>query len=128
MQTNQVRVSRELFESARMFAKPNTRSINQQIEFWAKLGRIGEANPEMSVTEVKILLVSLEQSKQGMTSEFVLDSKLKDKVVIPKKKKHIVTKHVKEDGLLALLSTLKPLDVTFPDVDKDLLSLDNISL
>jgi hypothetical protein len=45
-----------------------------------------------------------------------------------KKKKHHVTKHVKEESLLTLLSTLKPLDVKFPDVDKDLLSLDNISL
>ena len=128
MQTNQVRVSRELFESARMFAKPNTRSINQQIEYWAKLGRIGEANPEMSFTEIKMLLVNLEQAKQGMAGEFVLDSKLKDKAMTHKKKKHHVTKHVKEESLLTLLSTLKPLDVKFPDVDKDVLSLDNISL
>ena len=73
MSTNQVRVSNELYESARAIAKPKTRSINQQIEYWAKLGKIGEANPQLSIFEIKNLLVSLEQAKQGQVSQYIFE-------------------------------------------------------
>jgi len=63
MSTFQVRVSQELYESARIMGKPQIRSINQQVEYWAQLGRAGEANPELTISEVENLLMRLEQKK-----------------------------------------------------------------
>ena len=42
-----VRVSDELYEAARIAAKTEFRSIPQQIEFWARLGRAAYDNPDL---------------------------------------------------------------------------------
>ena len=56
-----------------MAPKPKTRPINQQIEYWAKLGKIGEANSQLSIVEIKNLLVSLEQAKAGQVMKYSFD-------------------------------------------------------
>lgn len=57
--------------------------------------------------------------------EFELEG---EEAIIRKEGGRLIVEPVKKQGLLALLATLAPLDENFPDVDNDLLSLDNDSL
>ena len=71
MGTRSVRVDEALYDVASVVAKANTRSTNQQIEHWAKLGKIGEANPNLRIAEIQSLLISTAQVEQGQTSEYI---------------------------------------------------------
>jgi hypothetical protein len=53
-----VRVSDELYEAARSAAKAELRSIPQQIEFWARLGRAAYDNPDLPIDFVSDILMS----------------------------------------------------------------------
>jgi len=49
-----------------------------------------------------------------------------NEAVIIKEEGMLIVKPVKRPSLLSLLETLEPLDEDFPDVDKELLPLDDI--
>jgi len=51
-----------------------------------------------------------------------------NEAVITKEKGMLIIRPVKRTSLLTLLETLEPLDEVFPDIDKDLLPLDDIEL
>ncbi|CAA6817024.1 MAG: Unknown protein [uncultured Thiotrichaceae bacterium] len=57
--------------------------------------------------------------------EFELKGK---KAIIRKEGDKLIIEEVKQLNLVELLDSLEPLDVAFPDVDDDLLPLDNIEL
>lgn len=57
--------------------------------------------------------------------EFELDAQ---EVVIRREGDRLVIEPVRGKGLLATLANLSPLDVDFPDVDSDLLALDDVEL
>ena len=51
-----VRISKPLADSARVVANAFSRSLNGQIEHWAKLGRAMEENPDLPFEFVKDIL------------------------------------------------------------------------
>jgi hypothetical protein len=53
-----VRVSDELYEAARSAAKAEFRSIPQQVEYWARLGRAAYDNPDLPIDFVRDILMS----------------------------------------------------------------------
>ena len=53
-----VRISDELYEAARRTAKAEFRSIPQQIEFWAKLGRAAYDNPDLPIDFIRDILMA----------------------------------------------------------------------
>ena len=57
--------------------------------------------------------------------EFELEG---NEAIIHKEGDRLVIEPVKKPGLLAILSQMKPLDETFPDVDVGVLPLDDIDL
>lgn len=57
--------------------------------------------------------------------EFELEG---DEAIIRKEGDRLILEPVRKGGLLALLSTLDPIDEPFPDVDNDLPPLDEPSL
>ncbi len=57
--------------------------------------------------------------------EFELEG---DEAIIRKENGRLIVEPVKKGKLLSILATLSPLDETFPDVDKDLLPLDDPTL
>ena len=44
-----IRVSNDVYEAAKKVAKAECRSIPNQIEFWAKIGKCALDNPDMPV-------------------------------------------------------------------------------
>jgi antitoxin VapB len=51
-----------------------------------------------------------------------------DEAIMRKEGKKLILEPVKKKGLLSVLEELEPLDVDFPDIDKNLLPLDDVQL
>ena len=65
-----IRISKSLAESAKVVAKAMSRSLNGQVEHWAKLGRAMEENPDLPFKFVKEILIAQEEEKAGMLKPY----------------------------------------------------------
>jgi len=65
-----IKLSDELISSARPYATAMHRSVTKQIEYWAKLGKAAEENPDLPVGMILDILVSLEEANAGMLNEY----------------------------------------------------------
>ncbi|AOT08897.1 ParD-like family protein [Pseudoalteromonas luteoviolacea] len=57
-----VKISEELHEEIRLASQVMSRSINSQAEFWLKMGRLAEQNPDKPFAE--LIKIELEQVKK----------------------------------------------------------------
>ncbi len=62
-----VRVSDDLYEAAKRASRIEFRSIPQQIEFWAKLGRAADDNPDLPVEFIREVLMSRQEDPATLT-------------------------------------------------------------
>ena len=62
-----VRVSDELYEGAKRASKIEFRSIPQQIEFWARLGRAADDNPDLPVDFIRDILMAKMEDPAELT-------------------------------------------------------------
>ncbi len=60
-----VRISDDIFHEAQAYGHVFSRSAPKQIEYWAKLGKIVEDNPDLTYEDIKSILLSLEEKKRG---------------------------------------------------------------
>ena len=67
---NAVRISDDLFSDARVHSRLNNRSITGQIEFWAKIGKCVEENPDLTYEQIKEILLGLEELREGISTEY----------------------------------------------------------
>ncbi len=65
-----IRVSDELIRNARLYSSVDNRSVTGQIEYWAKIGRCVEENPDLTYNLIKEILIGLEELDQGECSEY----------------------------------------------------------
>jgi hypothetical protein len=65
-----IKLSDSIIEEARPYATAMHRSIPKQIEYWARLGKAVEENPDLPLSMVMNLLISLEEAKAGKFSEY----------------------------------------------------------
>jgi len=68
--TTTIRISDAIVHEAQIYGKIYNRSVPKQIEFWSKIGKITEENPEMSYDEIRMILFSLEEKKFGDVEDF----------------------------------------------------------
>ena len=64
-----VQIDEELFNAAEIEAKANFRSTENQINFWAKVGRNALANPDLPVDFIAQVLIA----KNQQTEPFVFE-------------------------------------------------------
>ncbi len=65
-----VRVSDLLLREARLVSSVEKRSVTGQIEYWAKIGKCAEENPNLTYHLIKDILFGLEELEQGEVSEY----------------------------------------------------------
>jgi hypothetical protein len=65
-----IRVSDELIRNARLYSNVDNRSVTGQIEYWAKIGRCVEENPDLTYNLIREILIGLEELDQGECSEY----------------------------------------------------------
>ncbi len=63
-----IRINPELYEAARREAELEKRSISEQIELWARLGRAVLDNPDLPAEFVAQSLASLAENRNGTTA------------------------------------------------------------
>ena len=69
-----IKLSDEIFNEACKYAKVENRSIPKQIEYWSRIGKIAEENPELNYSMIKQILLSLQDLTTGNISEYKLDN------------------------------------------------------
>ena len=64
-----VKLSDDLIEEARHYGSVLSRSIPKQIEYWSRIGKIAEENPDLPYSFIKdILLAKKEADKKQLKS------------------------------------------------------------
>ncbi|MFH1037417.1 MAG: hypothetical protein V1789_01940 [PVC group bacterium] len=71
--TTAVRVSDKLVKEARLVSAVDNRSVTGQIEYWAKIGKCSEENPDLTYALIKEILIGVEELEQGESSEYEFD-------------------------------------------------------
>ena len=65
-----LKLSDDLVEMARYHAVVKQRSIPKQIEYWARLGKAVEDNPDLPIDFIQGTLLAKEEVKLGYISEY----------------------------------------------------------
>jgi hypothetical protein len=64
-----IRINETIYSDAKKVAKAECRSISNQIEFWAKIGKCALDNPDLPIEFIKELLIS-KNSDQSLAEPF----------------------------------------------------------
>ena len=59
-----IRIDQKLVEEARAAAKVEYRTVQGQIEFWAKIGRAALDNPDLPVSFIAESLLSMNETRE----------------------------------------------------------------
>lgn len=65
-----IRLPQQLVNQAKKYASVNMRTVQEQIEYWALVGRCAEDNPDLSLEFIKDCLLAQEEREQGQISAF----------------------------------------------------------
>jgi len=65
-----MKLSDDLVNSAKPYAAAMQRSVTKQIEYWARLGKAAEENPDLPVGMILDILVSQEEANAGMLQDY----------------------------------------------------------
>lgn len=65
-----IKLSSGVMDEAKVFAEIYSRSIPKQIEYWFKIGKIAEENPDLNFNLIKDLLISQAEIENGQVNEY----------------------------------------------------------
>lgn len=65
-----VKLSDELCEEAKRYAALFSRSVPKQIEYWSRIGKLAEENPELPYSFIREMLHSREVAADGALTDY----------------------------------------------------------
>lgn len=65
-----IKLSKDLIELAQPHAKAKVRSVPKQIEYWARLGKAAEENPDVPLQFIQDTMLGLEEARAGQTTAY----------------------------------------------------------
>ena len=68
-----IKLSDRLVEEAQQYGKIFHRSVPKQIEYWSQIGKIAEANPDLSYDFIKNILLSMNDAEAGNVTPYQFD-------------------------------------------------------
>ncbi|MGZ8191361.1 MAG: TA system antitoxin ParD family protein [Methylococcaceae bacterium] len=68
-----ITVSEKIAQAATIQAKVFNRTLDGQINYWAKIGKISEENPDLSFAFIKDVLIAGEEALAGDTEHYLFD-------------------------------------------------------
>ena len=68
-----VKLSEEIVSEARIMSKAFNRSVAGQIEYWAKIGKIAEENPDLTYDFIKNIIISRYEVDAEKVEPYVFD-------------------------------------------------------
>ena len=60
-----VKLSDEMVHQAKIISKALNRSVAGQIEYWAKIGKISEENPDLTYDFIQKIIIAREEALAG---------------------------------------------------------------
>lgn len=66
-----LKLSDELIELAKPYSVAEHRSVPKQIEYWARLGKAAEDNPELPIRFIKNILLAVAESDAKQYTEYL---------------------------------------------------------
>ncbi len=70
-----IELSESIISEASIISKALNRSVAGQIEYWVKIGRIAEENPDLTYELIKNILISQQEVSAGKTEPFIFTKK-----------------------------------------------------
>ncbi|HBY05930.1 MAG: hypothetical protein UV38_C0003G0013 [candidate division TM6 bacterium GW2011_GWE2_42_60] len=70
-----VKLSDEIMSEAKTISKALNRSVAGQIEYWAKIGKIAEENPDLTYEFIKNILIALQEAEFGKVEKYSFTEK-----------------------------------------------------
>ncbi|MGZ5028705.1 MAG: TA system antitoxin ParD family protein [Methylobacter sp.] len=68
-----VTLSESLAHAATVQAEIHHRTLEKQIEHWAKIGKIAEENPDLSFEFIQTILAARKEAQEGQTEPYLFD-------------------------------------------------------
>jgi len=65
-----IRISDLLVKEAKIRSRVENRSLTGQIEYWAKIGKIAEENPDVPFSLLREILIGIEQLNSNEGTEY----------------------------------------------------------
>lgn len=65
-----VNLSDQLVSDARRHAGINSRSVPKQIEYWSRIGKLAEENPDLPYAFIKDVLLSKQEADDGKLTDY----------------------------------------------------------
>lgn len=65
-----IKLPEDLVGEARRYADVFSRSLPKQIEYWSRIGKIAEENPDIPYSFIKDMLLAVEEKKDGQTTAY----------------------------------------------------------
>ena len=70
-----VKLSEAVVSDAKVMSKAFNRSIAGQIEYWVRIGKIAEENPDLTYELIKNILIAQQEAKEGKLEPYAFDEK-----------------------------------------------------
>ena len=68
-----INISDEIIKDAKRYASVYSRSVPKQIEYWSRIGKIAEENPDLTYSFIADILLSLEEAKMDLVEKYQFD-------------------------------------------------------
>jgi len=65
-----IKLSDELVREARRYADVYSRSVPKQIEYWSRIGKIAEENPDLPYRFIKDILIAQQEVEDGQVTPY----------------------------------------------------------
>ena len=59
-----------MLSQAKTYGEAQSRSATKQIEYWARIGKIAQDNPDLNFEDISDILNGMAQAKSGMTTPY----------------------------------------------------------
>nr|WP_256939095.1 ParD-like family protein [Acinetobacter harbinensis] len=70
MTSTAIKIDNNIVDQAKTYGKAESRSATKQVEYWAKIGKIAQDNPDLTYDDITDLLLGMAQVKSGMTTPY----------------------------------------------------------
>ncbi len=70
-----VKLSENIVTEAKIVSKALNRSVAGQIEYWARIGKIAEENPDLTYEFIKNILIAQQEAKSGKLEPYIFSKK-----------------------------------------------------
>lgn len=65
-----IKLSDDLIHEAKRYAAVYSRSTPKQIEYWARIGKIAEENPDLAYQFIQDILLAQQEADEGQVTPF----------------------------------------------------------